>query len=153
MGICGGYQLFGHRYVDLAGRPMEGLGLLDVETVAGQDRLVGRVVAQAELWGRTMELVGFENHGGRTTLGPGCDPLAVVSVGSGNNGSDKTEGAAQGSIVGTYLHGPVLPSNPALADSLLERALLPITGGQPLRGLDDALEEAAHQRARDLANG
>jgi lipid II isoglutaminyl synthase (glutamine-hydrolysing) len=151
LGVCGGYQFLGHRYVAGSGGELAGLGLLDVETVAGPDRSIGRVVAQASLWGQGFELVGFENHGGRTELGAAAQPLARVQAGSGNNGSDESEGAVQGTVVGTYLHGPVLPVNPALADAILWRALAAVTGGEPLPRLDDALETAAHDRARGLA--
>jgi lipid II isoglutaminyl synthase (glutamine-hydrolysing) len=96
------------------------LGLLDLETTAGGPRLVGEVVTisrEGEL------LTGFENHGGRSVLGPGVEPLGRVVCGGGNNGSDATEGARQGAVLGTYLHGPVLARNPALADLLLRHAL------------------------------
>jgi len=151
LGVCGGYQFLGHRYVDAAGGELAGLGLLDVETVAGPDRNIGRVVASAALWGTAFELVGFENHGGQTSLGAEAHPLARVQRGAGNNGEDGTEGATQGTVVGTYLHGPVLPANPGFADTLLSRALARLTGGEPLRPLDDAIETAAHDRARELS--
>lgn len=148
IGICGGYQFLGHRYVAADGVPIEGLGLLDVTTVAGADRIIGNVRAEASVNGRTFELFGFENHGGRTTLGRGAAPLASVPKGQGNNGIDRTEGAVQGSVVGTYLHGPVLPVNPAFADALLAGALGSRTGGEPLADLDDNLEDESHRLAR-----
>jgi len=148
IGICGGYQLLGTRYVDAAGAAIDGLGLLDVETVAGGDRIVGNVRADASLGGSAFELVGFENHGGRTRLGPAAKSLATVPPGQGNNGEDRTEGAVQGTVVGTYLHGPVLPANPAFADELLRIALADRLEGKPLEPLDDTLEEAAHAAAR-----
>jgi CobQ-like glutamine amidotransferase family enzyme len=144
VGICGGYQLLGHEYEAADGTRIDGLGLLDARTAAGPGRIIGRVRARAHLFGREFELFGFENHGGRTTLGPSAAPLATVPRGQGNNGADRSEGAVQGGIVGTYLHGPVLPSNPDLADALLQRAL----GGAPLEPLDDRFEELAHQEAR-----
>jgi lipid II isoglutaminyl synthase (glutamine-hydrolysing) len=152
VGICGGYQLLGRRYVTADGTPLEGLGLLDIETTgsSGGHRIIGRVRARASLWGRGFELVGFENHGGRTSLGPDALPLARVRKGRGNNGVDRGEGAVQGSVVGTYLHGPVLPSNPRLADSLLGRALAARIGESRLEGLDDELEDRAHADARSL---
>jgi CobQ-like glutamine amidotransferase family enzyme len=150
LGICGGYQLLGHRYVDADGREIPGLGLLDVETRAGSPRIIGRVRAEAALWGRSFELFGFENHGGRTVLGEAATALATVPRKQGNNGDDGTEGAVQGSIVGTYLHGPVLPSNPELSDAILERALARATGGEPLAPLDDSAEKEAHELARKL---
>ena len=149
LGVCGGYQFLGRQYVMPDGQIVEGLSLLDVGTVApaGEDRIIGRVRARADLWGSTFGLFGFENHGGRTTLGPGATPLAIVPKGRGNNGRDGTEGAVQDSVLGTYLHGPVLPINPALADAVLARSLARRTGGAPLEPLDDRLELAAHRIA------
>jgi len=148
VGVCGGYQFLGRRYVDARGAAIEGLGLLDAETIAGEGRIVGNVRADATLGDSRFELFGFENHGGRTRLGPVARPLASVPVGEGNNGEDRTEGAVQGTVVGTYLHGPVLPANPRFADELLRMALAERLDGSPLEPLDDALEEAAHAAAR-----
>jgi len=148
LGICGGYQFLGHRYVAVDGTSIEGLALLDVVTVAGSSRIIGNVRAEAALGDRSFELFGFENHAGRTSLGPGAGPLASVPRGQGNNGADRTEGAVQGTVVGTYLHGPVLPVNPAFADAILALALAPRTGGDPLEDLDDSLESEAHRAAR-----
>jgi len=148
IGICGGYQFLGRRYVDARGEAIEGLGLLDAETIAGEGRIVGNVRAEATLGESTFELFGFENHGGRTRLGPAARPLADVPPGQGNNGEDRTEGAVQGTVVGTYLHGPVLPANPRFADGLLRLALAERLDGKPLEPLDDRLEEAAHLAAR-----
>ena len=100
--------------------------------MAGRDRIIGNVRARASIDDRSFELFGFENHAGRTTLGPLARPLAAVPRGQGNNGEDGTEGAVQGTVVGTYLHGPVLPVNPAFADALLEWALGPTLRGEPL---------------------
>jgi lipid II isoglutaminyl synthase (glutamine-hydrolysing) len=150
IGVCGGYQFLGKVYVTANGTQIEGLGLLDVITRSGHDRIIGRVRARAELWGRALELVGFENHRGRTSLGARAEALATVDMGGGNNGRDGTEGAVQGTVLGTYLHGPVLASNPLLADAILERALAPRTGRWPLPPLDDALETAAHRHALSL---
>jgi CobQ-like glutamine amidotransferase family enzyme len=150
LGVCGGYQVLGRAYVPAEGPPIEGLGLLDVETVAAHGRLLGRVSGTASLWGRSFDVVGFENHGGRTTLGPGVEPLAAVPAGRGNDGFDGTEGAVAGTVIGTYLHGPVLALNPAFADLVLERALSPLTGGAPLDPLPDQVENAAHAHALHL---
>jgi lipid II isoglutaminyl synthase (glutamine-hydrolysing) len=147
LGVCGGYQFLGTRYVMPEGRAIDGLGLLDVETRASERRIIGRIRGRAELWGRSFELVGFENHGGRTALGRDVRPLASVPRRQGNNGRDGTEGAVDGSVVGTYLHGPVLAANPDLADTLLARALEPVTGLQPLAPLDDTAERRAHVEA------
>ena len=100
LGICGGYQFLGRRYVTPEGRSIDGLSMLDVETHASERRIIGRVHARATLWGSTFDLAGFENHGGRTTLGPAAAPLAVVPRGDGNDGRTGTEGAVQGTIVG-----------------------------------------------------
>jgi len=148
LGVCGGYQFLGEHYALAEGRIIEGLAFLDVRTVAQAGRIIGRVVANASLWGREFELVGFENHAGRTYLGSGAVPLATVQRGGGNNGDDRTEGAVHGLVVGTYLHGPVLPANPAFADALLEQALVRRMGGAPLAALDDSVELAAHRGAR-----
>jgi hypothetical protein len=149
IGVCGGYQFLGHRYVDANGVPIEGLGLLDVETVAGTDRIIGNVRARGALGDATFDLIGFENHGGRTTLGAEAAPLATVPRGRGNNGADGTEGAVQGRVIGSYLHGPVLPVNPGLADAVLSMALAGRLPGGRLEPLDDRLEAAAHAAALD----
>jgi CobQ-like glutamine amidotransferase family enzyme len=145
LGVCGGYQFLGQSYTSGTGQGIEGLGILDLVTVARPGRIIGRALAAASLWGAQFELVGFENHAGRTELGPGCQPLGALRKGGGNNGRDRTEGAVRDLIVGTYLHGPLLPSNPAFADALLQQALMRTTGGGPLSPLDDTLEWAAHR--------
>jgi CobQ-like glutamine amidotransferase family enzyme len=150
IGVCGGYQLLGNVYITAGGMEIEGLGLLDVVTRRGRDRIIGRVRARAELWGKELELVGFENHGGRTSLGARARALATVEMGGGNDGRDGTEGAVQETVLGTYLHGPVLASNPIFADAILERAMAPRTGRWPLPPLDDTLEMAAHAHAGSL---
>jgi lipid II isoglutaminyl synthase (glutamine-hydrolysing) len=141
--VCAGYQIVGRRFPGSDGRAHEGLGLLDVDTVKGTgSRAVGEVVAQprSEENGSTLPtLSGFENHGGITAIGSGAAPLATVSVGVGNGGGDRTEGARAGRVLGTYLHGPVLARNPALADLLLGWAL-DVEG--PLNPLDDDRESA-----------
>lgn len=151
LGVCGGYQLLGHRYSATDGADVPGLGLLDVTTGAGSDRIVGRVSARAHVGGHTFPLQGFENHAGRTRLGSDAVALATVAAGQGNNGEDGTEGAIQGTVVGTYLHGPVLPTAPEFADSLLKMAMARVTGGTPLVPLDDALETKARRFAESLA--
>jgi len=145
--ICGGYQLLGHEYVPADAPPIPGLGVLDVRTRAGSLRFVGNLVAETP----DGLLVGFENHSGRTYLGPNARPLGTVVVGNGNNGEDKTEGAVQGRIVGTYSHGSCLPKNPWLADRLLAWALERRFGPQKLRPLDDREENAASEQAAEVA--
>lgn len=152
LAVCGGYQLLGHYYQPPAGPRLPGVGALDAHTVAGPRRLIGNVVADSP-WGT---LVGFENHGGRTYLGPGCRPLARVRPGrgAGNNGEDGSEGALAGHCIGTYLHGALLPKNPALADFLLGAALARRYGeaaaAAVMRPLDDAVERRAHRAAQRL---
>ncbi|HUA11673.1 MAG TPA: glutamine amidotransferase [Solirubrobacteraceae bacterium] len=149
LGVCGGYQLLGRSY-ELEGRELEGIGLLDVRTIreAGP-RLIGNVAIEARLGEDVLELVGFENHGGRTRLGMGQRPLGRVLRGYGNDGDSGFEGAVNGNTIGTYLHGPLLPKNPALADWLLARALdLPACS---LAALEDAFTELAHEDGRRVA--
>ncbi len=149
LAICGGYQLLGHYYQPALGPRLPGAGLLDVWTVAGTRRYIGNVVVESP-WG---ELVGFENHSGLTYLGQRAKPLGRVRKGAGNNGSDGTEGAIQGTIFGTYLHGPLLPKNPKLADYLIALALQRRYGSIDLEPLDDTLETTAYLSARARALG
>jgi lipid II isoglutaminyl synthase (glutamine-hydrolysing) len=120
LAVCGSLQLLGHSYLDAAGRRVPGLHLLDLETVASGRRCVGEVVARLP---DGSLLTGFENHGGRTRLGPTAEPLARVLLGNGNNGDDGTEGVRSDNLLATYLHGPVLARNPALADAIARRVL------------------------------
>ncbi|MCY3911378.1 MAG: glutamine amidotransferase [bacterium] len=151
LGVCGGYQLLGHGYTSADGQVMPGIGLLDLETTAGSSRLIGDVVLDVTLNGQTRTVVGYENHAGRTHLGGGCTPLGHLRRGHGNNGDDGCEGAVAGRRVGTYLHGPLLPKNPWLADTLLGWAL--DYAGHPveLSPLDDDLEMSAHAVAATRA--
>lgn len=145
LAVCGGYQLLGHYFRTGEGVEIPGTGLFDAHTVAGPSRNVGNVVAEATLDGETRTVVGFENHSGRTYLQPGTEPLARVVVGRGNNGEDGFEGARVGYAVGTYLHGPVLPKNPWLADFLILGALRRRFGANAaLPPLDDRSEQTAH---------
>lgn len=143
LAVCGGYQLLGHEYRPHAGEPLPGIGLFDAVSVAGPERFIGNVVIDSQ-WG---ELVGFENHSGLTTLGPGARPMGRVRVGRGNNGRDGTEGAIYRNAIGCYLHGSLLPKNPTLADWLVARALERRHGYVELRPLQDAVEDAAHASA------
>jgi lipid II isoglutaminyl synthase (glutamine-hydrolysing) len=146
LGVCGGFQLLGHSYTDAWGTTTAGMGLLDITTTVDTPRLVGRAVIDASFEGHEMEVVGFENHGGRTFLGPEARALGRVRRGLGNNGADGSEGAVQGRVLGTYLHGPLLPSNPALCDALLQTASSS-SGTGTLSSLDDRLEWTAHDAA------
>jgi CobQ-like glutamine amidotransferase family enzyme len=169
LGVCGGYQLLGHRYElgdtpsgsgriggttnSGTGEEIPGLGLVDLETIRSTDgsRLIGNVAIEVRMdsgaGGPPRVLAGFENHGGRTHLGAGERPLGRVLKGHGNTGSSGVEGVRRGSVIGTYLHGPLLPKNAWFADWLIRTAL----GIEELEPLDDALEDAAHAEARRAA--
>ena len=148
LAVCGGYQLLGHSY-QLDEERLPGLGLVDLETVREPGpRLIGNVAIEVDLGGGPRTLAGFENHGGRTYLGD-AKPLGRVLKGFGNNGKDGFEGAHRDNLIGTYLHGPLLPKNAWLADRLIELALERRYGARPqLEPLDDGLELAAHENAR-----
>ena len=143
LAICGGYQMFGKYYQIASGKIIQGLGIIDIWTIAGAKRLIGNVVVEIDERVRT--LVGFENHSGKTYLGEGVVPLGKVLFGHGNNGDDREEGVRYRNVFGTYLHGPLLPKNPHLADLLLELAILRRGPCTRLRELDDRLEELAHE--------
>jgi CobQ-like glutamine amidotransferase family enzyme len=148
LAVCGGYQLLGHSY-QLGEEELPGVGLLDLRTVREDGpRLIGNVAIEVELDpGERRVLAGFENHGGRTHLGPTAQPLGRVLHGHGNNGKDRMEGVRRDNVIGTYLHGPLLPKNAWFADWLIASA----TGLTELPSLDDALESAAHADARRAA--
>jgi CobQ-like glutamine amidotransferase family enzyme len=164
LGVCGGYQLLGHSYT-LGGEQIAGVGLLDVRTVRHDGpRLIGNVAIQVALEDRPAAaargrgiiastsdgvLAGFENHGGRTELGDGADALGRVLRGHGNDGRSGYEGARRGNVIGTYLHGPLLPKNVWFADWLIASALG--IGAGELTPLDDRLEAEAHLGARRAA--
>jgi CobQ-like glutamine amidotransferase family enzyme len=146
LAACAAYQLLGHYYQPAEGDRIRGLGIFDAYTVhpgPAEPRCIGNIVVEWQ--GRT--LVGFENHGGRTVLGPGATPLGRVVIGFGNNGQDGTEGAVYKSAFGTYMHGSLLPKNPHFADHLIWLALKRRYADATLAPLDDRLELAAHQAA------
>jgi lipid II isoglutaminyl synthase (glutamine-hydrolysing) len=160
--VCAGYQLWGHYYRTATGEELPGLGvfhahtihraaqtgtLLDTITKAGSVRAVGNLAVQ---WGPQV-LVGFENHGGRTYLDGGAQPFGKVLVGAGNNSEDGWEGCVRNNAIGTYMHGPAFPKNPALADHLIEAALSRRYGSVTLDRLDDARETTARERALQQA--
>lgn len=146
LAVCGGYQLLGESY-ELDGEKIGGLGLVDLTTVRESGpRLIGPVAIEVDLDGPRV-LAGFENHGGRTRLGK-ATPLGRVIHGHGNNGQDGLEGVREGNLIGTYLHGPLLPKNAWFADHLIATGLEHHHGRRPeLEPLEDSLEEAAHRTA------
>jgi CobQ-like glutamine amidotransferase family enzyme len=148
LAVCGGYQLLGRSY-QLGDETLPGAGLVELETVRSDGpRLIGNVAIEVELDpGDRRVLAGFENHGGRTTLGASAQPLGRVLRGHGNNGGDGYEGVRAGSVIGTYLHGPLLPKNAWFADWLIANAL----SLSSLAPLPDDLEDAAHAEARRAA--
>lgn len=144
LGICGGYQLFGHYYQPFVGDKLNGISLLDAYTTAGKKRFIGNVTEHTDFL-TPQTLVGFENHSGLTYIQGETKPLAIVSVGNGNNGQDKSEGARYKNVFGTYLHGSLLPKNPHFADYLIKLALEKRYGEKMLLDpLDDKLELMAH---------
>jgi lipid II isoglutaminyl synthase (glutamine-hydrolysing) len=146
LAVCGGYQLLGRSYRDFHGVDLPGAGIFPLETVAGDRRMIGDVLLECELEpGRKRTLAGFENHAGRTRLDAGAEPLGRVVFGFGNDGESGHEGCRVGRAIGTYLHGPLLPRNPWLADWLLAQALARRLGEPPeLEPLADELESEAH---------
>ncbi|MBM2810258.1 MAG: putative cobyric acid synthase cobq [Chloroflexi bacterium] len=146
LSVCGGYQLLCRYFRTSEGEDIPGVGLFDAYTVGGPTRFVGNVVAERLDGDEVRTLVGFENHSGRTHLGPGLQALGRVVVGHGNNGEDSSEGAVHRNAIGTYLHGPVLPKNPWLADRLIHAGLTRRYGTDAiLETLDDSSEQRAHE--------
>jgi CobQ-like glutamine amidotransferase family enzyme len=146
--ICGMYQLFGNAFITVDGKRLPGLGILDVTTQGNAKRMIGPVVLDTEFG----DVVGYENHSGSTTLGAGQAAFGRVRSGFGNNGTDGTEGARAGNVVGSYLHGPILPANPALADGLIALAAERATGRpfEPGEQDDGFADEARTRQVRRL---
>lgn len=140
LAVCGGYQLLGN-YYRLKNELIKGLGILDIRTEQEDGRLIGNVVLESS--DNSGTIVGFENHGGRTEIGSHT-PLGTIRYGHGNNGRDGKEGVIYKNVIGTYLHGPLLPKNPVLADKILQNALEKKYGAISLQPLDDTLETQAH---------
>ena len=151
--VCGGYQLAGHSYETAEGKSLPGFAVLDIETTAGDTRLIGDILIESRLDpDLALQVAGYENHAGRTRLGTDAAPLGKVIQGYGNNGEDNTEGAVNARTVGTYLHGPLLPRNPRLADLLLAWALSHRYGNSTtLEPLGDDWERQAHFAASHRA--
>lgn len=142
--ICGMYQLLGKFFKTQDGHVIEGIGLLDIETHAGDERLVGNVTTQSGQFG---EIIGYENHSGQTFLGKNVQPLGKVIKGAGNNGQDDTEGARYRNVIASYMHGSLLPKNPAIADWLIEKAVTKKYGEFNPSVIDDRFAEAARSAA------
>jgi len=142
--ICGAYQLLGTRYLSHDGKLMHGLGFFNFYTRGEKDRLIGNIIISSEVPGRTVNVVGFENHGGRTYFEDSwLKPFGKVIKGHGNNGEDKTEGIAYKKLIGTYLHGPLLPKNPEIADYFIQ-SMADRKGIEIKKELDDYIENFAH---------
>ena len=142
--ICGTYQLFGHRFVTSTGEEVKGIGVFDLETIAGDKRMIGNVMVKSEFG----VLFGFENHSGQTILGKNQAPLGKVKRGNGNNGKDKTEGARVHNVLGTYMHGPFLPNNPQFCDKIIRLAAINRYGEFKPKQVDDSLSVLTRSAAR-----
>lgn len=148
LAICGGYQLLGKYYKPFNEEELRGIGALDLYTVGGNKRMIGNVLCSEVESGRT--IVGFENHSGKTFLGPSLRPFAKILRGNGNNGEDGFEGVRYKNVFGTYLHGSLLPKNPYLTDKLIKLALQRKGLTMPDINIDDSFEELAHKSAAKL---
>lgn len=150
LAVCGGYQLLGNRYCTWDGKQMDYIGAIDFETIGASSRMVGNFAFLSTEGSGGIEIVGFENHSGRTHLGSGVQPLGTVTAGCGNNGIDGTEGVRYRNVFGTYCHGPVLPKNPAFCDYILQTALETKYGSAVLEPLPDFEENIAHNAAKSI---
>jgi CobQ-like glutamine amidotransferase family enzyme len=142
--ICGLYQLFGKFFKTQDGHVIDGIGLFDVETTAGPERLIGNIVTRSEQFG---DIIGYENHSGQTVLGTDTEPLGRVIHGAGNNGQDDTEGARYKNIIGSYMHGSLLPKNPDIADWLIEQSAIKKFGKFEPTVVDDRFAIQARKHA------
>lgn len=149
LAICGGYQLLGESFKISEREILQGIGIFDTWTVAGNKRLIGNVAVQTELFSRT--LVGFENHSGQTFLRPSAKALGTVLAGFGNNGEDNQEGCMTHNVFGTYLHGALLPKNPTFTDHLLKLALMRREESWKWQPIESELENQAHAIAEKIA--
>lgn len=151
LAVCGGYQLLGKAYIDAKGNQIKGLEIFDFYTRAEKGRLIGNVIIKNTLGLIPETVVGYENHGGRTYHD--MTPLGEVIVGFGNNGKDKKEGLVYKNLIGTYLHGPILPKNPHIADFLIKNSLkrkYPNYNDKILSSIDDSIELLAHKKVIEL---
>ena len=147
LAICGGYQMLGKYYKTYDGKMLEYIGALDFYTEGKKERMIGNYAYKTK---EGIEVIGFENHSGRTYLGKGVESLGKMIKGFGNNGKDGTEGVRFKNTFGTYSHGPVLPKNPQLADILISKALENKYGKSNLSPLDDSLESKARKQVNRL---
>ena len=147
LAICGGYQMLGKYYKTYDGKMLEYMGALDFYTEGKEERMIGNYAYKTK---EGIEVVGFENHSGRTYLGKGIEPLGTIIKGYGNNGEDGTEGVRYKNTFGTYSHGPVLPKNPQLADLLISKAIENKYGKTELAPLDDSLEDKTKEQVMKL---
>lgn len=143
--ICGLYQLFGRFFKTNKGEVIEGIGIFDAETHAGPERLIGNIVTHSEQFG---DIIGYENHSGQTFLDSSAQPFGTLLRGAGNNGQDNTEGCIYRNVIGTYLHGSLLPKNPAVADFVIEKASIKKFGDFTAKNLGDDFVEKAREIAR-----
>lgn len=142
--VCGLYQLFGHFFKTLNGTMLEGIGILDVKTYGTTERLIGNIITTSETFGT---IIGYENHSGQTFLEEATQPLATVIRGAGNNAKDGHEGARYKNVIGTYLHGSILPKNPAIADFLIRTAAEKKYG----EFSNDLIDDTFADKAREIA--
>jgi len=144
--VCGLYQLFGNFFKTSSDKTLTGIGILDVETYGMGERLIGNIITSSEDFGT---IIGYENHSGQTFLGPNASALATVIKGAGNNAKDAHEGARYKNVIGTYLHGSILPKNPRLADFLIHTAVTKKYGEFSTDLIDDLLADLARETAED----
>lgn len=140
--ICGLYQLFGKFFKTADGEIIPGIGMIDAETTAGNERLIGNIITNNDQFG---DIIGYENHSGQTFLGPKTSPLGIVRRGAGNNQSDFTEGARYKNVIGSYMHGSLLPKNPAIAEFLIEKAVMNRYGEFDGNIIDDRFADMARK--------
>lgn len=142
--ICGLYQQFGNFFQTRDGKRIQGIGILNIETYGSDERMIGNIVTKSELFG---EVIGYENHSGKTYLKDGVIPLGKVIKGAGNSGEDETEGALYESVIGSYMHGSLLPKNPNITDWLIKKAITKKFGSFAPREIDDTYAKKAREIA------
>lgn len=146
--ICGLYQLFGKFFKTADSQIIKGIGLLNIETFGKSERLIGNIVTHSEKFG---DIIGYENHSGQTFLGPEVQKLGIVKLGAGNNTVDKSEGAIYKNVIGSYMHGSLLPKNPNIADFLIKQAVINKYGSFTDKEIDDTITNSARKIALKLS--